>query len=69
MDQYIRMRISQGQDITFNEDLIVDLNKIITFMGGYACDYTSITGKTTISGNMTISKGELIIENGTVEVI
>ena len=59
----------ESHDVIFNEDLNCNLDKTITFMGGYTCDYSSIAGPTTINGNMTISNGTLIIQDGTLAVM
>ena len=52
-----------SQTVIFTEDLLIDLNKSVVLEGGYDCSYTTIIGKTTLNGNMTISDGTLTIEN------
>lgn len=55
---------SQAQ--IFNEDLDINdpIEKSVTIIGGYDCDYNDPpTGKTILKGNLTISNGTLIIEN------
>jgi len=59
----------ESHDVIFNEDLNCNLGKTITFIGGYTCDYSSITGPTTINGNLIISDGTLIIQDGTLAVM
>jgi hypothetical protein len=56
----------QSHDQAFNEDLYIDDiddNKSVTFEGGYDCSYSTITGKTTLNGNLTISNGTATIGN------
>jgi hypothetical protein len=59
----------QSHDVVFGEDLNINHSKLVKIEGGYTCDYASFTGKTTINGNMTISDGTLVIQNGTLEVL
>ena len=56
------------QDTLLTED--VDFNRPIsvTVEGGYNCDYTEITGTTTISGNMNVSDGSVLLLKGTVQL-
>lgn len=63
--------IIQSQDIISTEDLFIDeiSNKTVSIEGGYNSDFSSIIGKATINGNMTISNGTLLIEKGVLEVI
>jgi hypothetical protein len=58
----------QCQDIIFVGDFDVNENKTVLFEGGYSCDYASVVGSTIISGDLTISNGEMIIENGILKV-
>jgi alpha-tubulin suppressor-like RCC1 family protein len=53
----------QGRDVTIAEDIDFNLDKTVTIQGGYNCDHSAVTGKTVISGTMTISNGTLTIEN------
>jgi len=59
----------ESHDIMFNEGMNCNLDKTITFIGGYTCDYSSIAGQTTINGNMIISNGTFIIQDGTLAVM
>jgi hypothetical protein len=47
----------------FVEDLNFNLDIAITLQGGWDPDFSSITGWTTLTGNLTISKGAVIAEN------
>jgi len=44
-------------------DLNLNLNKTLTLTGGYDCSYSSVTGITTIIGNVSITSGKVTIEN------
>jgi PKD repeat protein len=57
--------VIQSQDLTFTEDLNINRNISVTLEGGYDCDYTAITGKTTLKGDMTLSNGTVIVQEGT----
>ncbi len=57
----------QSHDAVFTEDIAFDLDKSVFFEGGYDCDYTSVTGKTTVYGNMSVSNGMVTIQNGMLE--
>ncbi|RJQ45236.1 MAG: hypothetical protein C4538_08840 [Nitrospiraceae bacterium] len=48
---------------TFAENLSIDINKSITFEGGYDGPFSSIVGKSILNGNMTITNRILAIEN------
>jgi hypothetical protein len=45
------------------EDIVLDRDISITIRGGYDCGYSSVTGVTTIIGDMTISEGAVTMEN------
>jgi hypothetical protein len=60
--------ILQIQDHEFIEVLLLDDDKSVTLQAGYDCSYTTNTGKTIITGDMTINNGAVIIESGTLEV-
>jgi len=53
----------QVQAVTFNESLVINLNKTVTITGGYNGAFTIKAGDTTIDGNVTITNGTLTIEN------
>jgi PKD repeat protein len=53
----------QGRDVTINENINLNRPVTVTIQGGYNCDHTAVTGKTTITGNMTISDGTVTMEN------
>ena len=48
---------------TYNEEVILDNPKVISFEGGWDSTFTAIQSNTTINGSLTISDGTLIIEN------
>jgi hypothetical protein len=58
----------QSQATAFFENLFIDINKVVYMKAGYDCGYSDNILKSTISGNMTITDGTLIIESGTLEV-
>jgi len=49
--------------VTFNETLTIDLNKSVTFSGGYNGAYSSNSETTVLQGSINISSGLLTIEN------
>jgi PKD repeat protein len=57
--------VVQSQAALFTENLNAsDINnKSITIEGGYDCGYTSVTGKTVLKGQATISKGSNRVKN------
>jgi len=67
-DSAVSDDIIQSQTTVFTEDLLIDIDKLVLLEGGYDCDYSTNLGVTTISGNITISNGTLIIQSGTFEV-
>jgi subtilisin family serine protease len=58
----------QAQDELFIEDISMDRNISVNFEGGYDCDYINFTGETIINGNIVISAGKMVIQDGTVEI-
>jgi hypothetical protein len=46
---------------TYNENVILDLNKTITLEGGWDTSFTTDSGQTTINGSLTVSNGKVII--------
>ncbi len=59
----------KSQALEIEGDLAVNRGLAVIFESGYNCDYSSIIGRTTLNGNVTISDGLVIIESGTLEVI
>ena len=55
--------IIQTRDVTLIEDLTIDIVKTVTVIGGYECGYTTVVGKTTLSGDIAIGDGTLVLEN------
>jgi len=53
----------QGRDVTITENLNLNRPVTVTIQGGYNCDHSSVTGMTTITGNIIISEGKVTIEN------
>jgi hypothetical protein len=51
----------------FAENLLLDLNKIVTMAGGYGCAFASNPGFTRINGSMTITNGCVTIEKITIK--
>jgi PKD repeat protein len=45
----------------FTEDINLNLNKTISLLGGYNCEFSSIIGVTTVNGNLITNDGETII--------
>ena len=58
----------QCQDIIYEGDFDAYRDITITLEGGYNCDYSTVTGVTTLNGNVTISDGVLILDRGTFEL-
>ncbi len=57
----------QSQAVSFTGDLNININKTVTFEGGYNCVYSVITGKTIVGGNIIINNGKATIENLSIE--
>jgi hypothetical protein len=62
----------QGKAETYTGNLTLNQNKTVTIEGGYTgpndCGFASVTGETTINGNVTLSNGKLNILNGKLRV-
>jgi hypothetical protein len=58
----------ESQDYAFSDDIIYNNISAITIKAGHDCSYSSITGTTTINGNMTINNGSITIQSGTMEI-
>ena len=56
------------QDTVLIENIDFYLPILVTLESGYNCDYSGITGTTVINGNMTVSDGTIIIQDGIIEV-
>jgi PKD repeat protein len=53
----------QSNAVTIVENIDFNRNITVTIQGGYNCDHSAVTGITTINGKMTISNGQVTIEN------
>jgi hypothetical protein len=51
----------QNMEETIIVDIDFNINKTVTLEGGFNCGYGTVTGLTTISGNMTVSNGSVVI--------
>lgn len=54
--------VIESKELTFAEDLTLDRDISFTLKGGYADDFSSITGFTTLNGVLTISSGSMIVD-------
>jgi len=59
--------IIRSQAVEFIEDLNLSTNKEVTFIGGYSCDFISITGATRLKGQMRVSNGRVIVKDFRIE--
>jgi hypothetical protein len=66
-DNAVNLDLIKSHIATLTGDFNINAAKTVTLEGGYECDYTTITGNTTVIGNMNISDGEAAIENFIVE--
>jgi len=48
---------------TLTGNLSINLNKSVTLTGGYNCDYSSLSGSTTLNGTLSVTNGSASIEN------
>lgn len=55
--------VIEAKNMTFVEDLTLNRDVSFTLAGGYADDYGSITGFTTLNGILTISSGSMIVDS------
>ena len=60
-DAAISGDVIQSHNAMFTEDLFGDLNKSVTFDGGYDCTYASRSGNTSLNGYLTISNGTITV--------
>jgi hypothetical protein len=54
------------QVTTLGEDIFFDTNKEVAIKAGSDCNYVSNTGTTTVTGDMAVSDGKVIIQDGTL---
>jgi len=52
----------EAKALTFSENLTLERAIFFTLKGGYADDYLSRTGYTTLDGNLTIGSGGLTVD-------
>ena len=58
----------RSHDASFDEIQVnIDDDKTVTLSGGYDCLYSTITGNTTLNGDLIISAGTIIVENVIVQ--
>jgi hypothetical protein len=62
-DEIIQIKNSQ-----LAESIILDRSISLTLEAGYNCDFTILNGKATVNGNLTVSEGMFIIQNGTLQL-
>ncbi len=55
--------IIQLQDTLIIESPVLGRSITVNIEGGYNCDYTLVTGKTRVEGNMTINDGVVTMQN------
>jgi hypothetical protein len=67
-DNAVDGAVMKSLAMDFNEDLFIDLNKSVTFEGGYDDNYSSNNGVTRLIGGMVISNGTLIIGHFDLEL-
>ncbi len=53
--------IIRSRDEAISGDLVFDMDKNVTLDGGYSCDYSGITGATTLNGNIFVNNGTVTI--------
>ncbi len=58
----------QSRDELFIENIFINRAISVNFEGGYDCDYLNFTGRTIINGDIVISAGEIVIQDGIVEI-
>lgn len=61
--------VIQAKSGAFSEDVYIDdlSNKSVTLQGGYNNNFSGISGMTSISGNLIVSNGLIVIENVQVQ--
>jgi hypothetical protein len=60
--------IIESQAYSFSESITFNNAATITLKAGYNCNYSLITGITTIDGDLTINNGLITVESGTLQV-
>jgi hypothetical protein len=58
----------QSRNALINENIEFGRDISIKIEAGYGCDYAPAEGTTTITGNMLITDGTVIIQGGTLEL-
>jgi len=59
--------IIESRALSLSGNLAINLNKSVSFAGGFNCSYTSSNSSTTMQGTLTISNGSVSIENIAIE--
>lgn len=67
-DAAIDMDIIQDQYVVLAENIFLNKNISIYLRTGYDCSYTTNPGVTIINGDVTLTDGLLIIEDGTLQI-
>lgn len=55
--------VVQSMSVGFDENLDLNREVAVTLDGGYGCDYMTNPGYTTINGTLTITNGEVAVNN------
>lgn len=63
IDNAVDGTVMQSQEVTFNENIVFNAEKSVAWQGGYNCDYTGVSGKTTVKGTVTVVNGVVTIDN------
>ena len=58
----------QINKIPFVEDLYIDSYKTLNIESGFDCYITSISGKSTVEGRVTIATGALVLKSGALQI-
>ncbi len=57
----------QSKAVSFTENLNINGSRSVVFQGGQNCNYSALTGKTTVIGNVIISSGSSTIKDFSIE--
>jgi hypothetical protein len=57
-----------SQAATLAGSVYFDRNKEVSIEAGSNCDYSSFTGTTTVNGDMIVTNGKVIIQDGTLAI-